>query len=382
MAPEGGAPAPQARTVPALSFLAVIQTAARTCGVTRLADITGLDRIGFPVWQAVRPAGRALSVHQGKGATPLDAQIGALCEAVESDCAERVPVDGPHCAHAELPPGACEADVTDFLDRRDITDDATQPIGWCLARDLVSGAEQLLPHAVVSLDYTIAELGPFDRSSTGLAVGTSEDEALHAALLEVIERDAVGEWERSGAAARMATSVPLDSIALPWLDRWQDRLAACRTSLAVHAPPAVVDAPVLVCTLDGPAEFGGERRSAMGSAAHPDPEVALFRAFAEAVQSRLTLIAGVRDDIMPGHYRTQSGRGPLVPPTPRGFPCRRWSEIRSGPASLQLLIHALAERGYRRIVAKRLGEDLAGVHVAKVFVPGLGSAHRTRRRPR
>ena len=228
----------------------------------------------------------------------------------------------------------------------------------------------------------MAELGPFDRASTGLAVGTSEEEALHAALLEAIERDAVGEWERSGAAARMATALPLDSIALPWLDHWRDRLASCRTSLAVHAPPAVIDVPVLVCTLDGPAEFGGERRAAMGSAAHPDPAVALFRAFAEAVQSRLTLIAGVRDDILPSHYRVQGGCGPLVPPAPRGFPCRHWSEIQPGPTSLYRLVRALTERGYSEIVAKRLGEDLAGIHVAKLFVPGLGSAHRTRRRPR
>ncbi len=381
MVPQAAAPAIPARAVPAESFLTIAQAAAHACGVTRLADITGLDRIGFPVWQAVRPAGRALSVHQGKGPTALDAKIGALCEAIESDCAERVPADGPYCAHADLPPGARASDLTDFLHRRDEPAGATQPVGWCVAHDLVCGAEQFLPHAIVSLDFT-TELGPFDRSSTGLSVGTSEEEALHAALLEVVERDAVGVWERSGAAARMATAVPLDSIALPWLDHWRDRLAACRTSLAIHAPPAVIGVPVLTCTLSGPAEFGRERRSAIGSAAHPDPDVALFRALAEAIQSRLTLIAGVRDDILPGHYDAQIGLGPHVPPTPAGFSCRLWREIAPGPASLEALVDALVGRGYRRILAKRLGEALTGLHVFKLFVPGLGSAHRTRRLPR
>ena len=65
MAPMAAALAPQARAVPAESFLATIQAAARACGVTRLADITGLDRIGFPVWQAVRPAGRAFNLAAG-----------------------------------------------------------------------------------------------------------------------------------------------------------------------------------------------------------------------------------------------------------------------------------------------------------------------------
>lgn len=378
MDPEAAAPAPQARAVQARKFLGIVQRAAQACGVTRLADITGLDRIGLPVWQAVRPAGRALSVHQGKGATALDARIGALCEAIESDCAERAAMDGPHCRHADLPPGSCAPDLGDYLHRRDLVEAAALPVGWCVARDLVSGGEQFIPHAVVSLDYT-AELGPFDRSSSGLAVGTSEEEALHSALLEAIERDAVGEWERSGTAARMAATVPIETIALPWLENWRERLAACGTSLVVHAPVAVVGVPVLVCTLSGPAEFGGGRRSAMGSAAHADPATALFRAFAEAVQSRLTLIAGVRDDIVPGHYRLQPGCGPAVPPAPAGYPCRSWQEVRPGPASLRHLIEALVERGYSRIVAKRIGEELAGLHVAKLFVPGLGSSHRTRR---
>src|SRR3546814_15588111 len=76
LGPEDGS-----RLVPVAPFLKTALAAAELCGVTRLADITRLDRLGLPVWQAVRPAGRALSVHQGKGASPLAARIGALCEA-------------------------------------------------------------------------------------------------------------------------------------------------------------------------------------------------------------------------------------------------------------------------------------------------------------
>mgnify|MGYP006149433749 FL=1 len=42
--------------------LARIAPAARALGVTRLADVTGLDRIGIPVFQAVRPLSLSLSV--------------------------------------------------------------------------------------------------------------------------------------------------------------------------------------------------------------------------------------------------------------------------------------------------------------------------------
>ncbi|MEV6575650.1 hypothetical protein [Streptomyces sp. NPDC051577] len=44
-------------------------------GVTRVADLTGLDCIGLPVWTAIRPASLTLSTSQGKGATALLAML-------------------------------------------------------------------------------------------------------------------------------------------------------------------------------------------------------------------------------------------------------------------------------------------------------------------
>ncbi len=44
-------------------------------GITRLADITGLDRIGLPVYMSVRPNAKTLSVSQGKGITHSLAKI-------------------------------------------------------------------------------------------------------------------------------------------------------------------------------------------------------------------------------------------------------------------------------------------------------------------
>src|SRR5262245_3363449 len=52
-------------------------------GITRLADVTGLDSIGIPVFCAIRPRGRLLQVSNGKGLRPIDARVSALMEAVE-----------------------------------------------------------------------------------------------------------------------------------------------------------------------------------------------------------------------------------------------------------------------------------------------------------
>jgi len=52
-------------------------------GITRLGNITGLDRIGIPVAVAVRPNSRSVSVSQGKGLELAQAMASALMEACE-----------------------------------------------------------------------------------------------------------------------------------------------------------------------------------------------------------------------------------------------------------------------------------------------------------
>src|SRR5215475_8652615 len=59
-------------------------------GITRVANVTGLDRIGIPVWLCVRPNSRCLSVSQGKGLTAELAQVAAVMESIEMYHAERV----------------------------------------------------------------------------------------------------------------------------------------------------------------------------------------------------------------------------------------------------------------------------------------------------
>ena len=59
-------------------------------GITRLGNITGLDRIGIPVAMAVRPNSRSVSVSQGKGLDLPQAMASALMEACEGFHAEEI----------------------------------------------------------------------------------------------------------------------------------------------------------------------------------------------------------------------------------------------------------------------------------------------------
>src|SRR5690606_17586632 len=58
-------------------------------GITRVGDLTGLDRVGIPVWFAARPNSRGLSVSQGNGMTHEQARISAVMEGIEGAIAEQ-----------------------------------------------------------------------------------------------------------------------------------------------------------------------------------------------------------------------------------------------------------------------------------------------------
>lgn len=363
----------------AATFLERALAAAARCGVTRVADVTGLDRLGLPVWQAVRPAGRSLSVHQGKGASADAARIGALCEAMEAHWAEFVVADGPVCELADLPHGARAPELGDYCGNRDKLPQSAEPIEWCLAKDLMSGKPCYLPHALVSLDYTKGLPSFFERTSGGLGAGAAEPDAMQTALLEVIERDAVGEWQRRDPARRRATSIDLDTIPYAWFRAWRTRFASLDMELHAFRVRSIVGLPILMCVIGGLEEFGPAYRRFSGTAAHGDPEVALFKALAEAIQSRLTLIAGVRDDIMPSYYarpRPKPAEGDASPGR------QAWDQIEPMACRLDRIAERLAELGYAQIAVKRLDDGLDGVAVAKAFVPGLGSLTRRRRVPR
>ena len=64
------------RSVSPETTFARIQPLLDTYCITRLADITGLDSLGVPVYVAVRPRGRLLQASQGKGARAIDAKLG------------------------------------------------------------------------------------------------------------------------------------------------------------------------------------------------------------------------------------------------------------------------------------------------------------------
>jgi ribosomal protein S12 methylthiotransferase accessory factor len=282
------------RAETAASLLARLTSALAAAGITRVAELTHLDRIGMPVFQAIRPMSRALSVHQGKGATTADARTSAIMEGIESCAAETVVPNGPVAAFSELPPPERARALASYgWARAPLDGFESRPCRWHAGVRIADGRRCYLPFDLVTQDYAADPDTPFVRSSNGTAAGASADDAITAAAFELVEREAQARWLVAGMVGQASFCVDQQTIEADWFGRLRAHLAAIGTTLTVYALTGPGGLPVVICRIDEP----GRAPSAAGAACRRDPDDALLRAFGEAAQSRLTLISGARDDI-------------------------------------------------------------------------------------
>jgi ribosomal protein S12 methylthiotransferase accessory factor len=342
-------------------------------GITRVADVTRLDVLGIPVWQAVRPASRNLSVSQGKGLTDANAWVSAVMESLELWHAE----DMDHVPQVVQPLRAMRrgnpVPVRGLKWRRDalLLEDA--PLAWLRATSLATGREGWLPRAMVEVDYRFPDrFAPafFHVTSNGLASGNTREEALVHALCEVVERH--GLWLAS-RDRRRAVALDPASIEAPPLRALLDRVAQAGMRLALHDLTWEAGLAVVRCDLVAP-DLPTTWR---GCGCHLDPDVAIARAITEAAQSRLTYIAGARDDLTQFADEAQASRhfARFVAPR-RGRRAARLPRRHVGTieGDLQVVLDRLARTGHEPWAVDLTRADV-GVPVVVVHVPHLHEAH-------
>lgn len=360
----------------AAATLAWVRPYLAECGITRLANVTGLDRIGIPVWMCIRPNGRSLSVSQGKGQTPELAQASAVMESVETFHSEHArPPDlvAPYRSARRRHDVVNPAILTPGVRWRAYRDD--RDLCWARGTDLATGEPVLLPHLRVTFDWSRPhpDGGLFQVTSTGVASGNAMAEALCHALYEVIERDADWRWNRRADAARDASEIDPATIDSPHLRLLLDRLARAEVSIRMWDITSGVGVPAFASTIHDAGPLGRLGPFA-GFGCHLSPEIALSRAITEAVQSRLTYIAGSRDDMYPGHYV------PRLPPADDGSapaPPRRFDPY-AGPGlgatfdeDLDIVRRRLEDAGFPRVISFDYTRPDIGIPVVLVVVPGM-----------
>ena len=345
--------------------------AAKRAGITRIAELTGLDTLGIPVFAAIRPMGRSLSTQQGKGLTREAARVSALMESLETWTAEQVrpALRGSYRALAK------RRRVVDVrrLPRPRGRLDLDARWDWVEGVELVSGEPILVPAEAVTLDTTFRKPPVFDVSSNGLASGNVLVEAIVHGLCEVIERDAEAAWRRGGGERRLV----LDSLP----DRaLVDTIVASGARVIVWDLESRVGLCAIGCAIvEDPREPAWRALGVyQGFGAHADPAIAIARALTEAAQTRVTYIAGGRDDFFPADYARATDRELLAEmwaSLPDGDPVM-FDELPSYPArslgdELEQLIALVRAAGFDEVIAVDLTHPSLRVPVAKVIVPGL-----------
>ncbi|HEX8822900.1 MAG TPA: YcaO-like family protein [Archangium sp.] len=193
------------RLVPPEATVARVQGLLPIMGITRVANVTGLDTIGIPVVMVIRPNARSLSVSQGKGGELASARASGLMEAIELYHAEHITHPLKLATFNELRFTHRMVDVTALPALSISQFHGHFRTLWIEGRSLFDEGSTWVPYELVHMDYTLplpSGSGSFLMSSSGLASGNHPLEAVNHALCELIERDATTLFRLSGEQAR------------------------------------------------------------------------------------------------------------------------------------------------------------------------------------
>ncbi len=365
------------------ALLERLQPLMKRAGITRVANITGLDDVGIPVVIVTRPGSRSLSVSQGKGITLVDAKISGIMESLEQFFAERIHLPLALATLAELREKRRVVEVN-RLARTTTSFDEDTRILWATALDFETGIEVAVPFELVHLDLTIPlpeGSGCFVLGSNGLASGFTRDQAVAHGVWEVIERDAMALFYERSPSRQASRRVALASIGDPCCRSLVAQLEKAGLAVAVWDVTTEMGIASFLCSI-GERELDPLRRVglARGSGCHPDRRIALRRAITEAAQSRLTRIAGSRDDMQISDVDSirsveaiERHRAHIAQEVSASwaFDDVPSTECGSTAAALDFTLQRLREVGFAEVLTVELSQPSDPIFVVRSIIPGL-----------
>lgn len=367
------------RAIPPERTIENVEGKLRMAGVTRIAEITHLDRLGIPVYSAIRPraAQGAVSIYAGKGATKSQAKASAMMEAFERYSAE-INEEDPQMFETGIYGDLEEAinPETLILPQQSYNLDETK-LDWVKAVEITDDEEYLVPVNAIYHPY-ISQGGSmlFKSNTNGLASGNRIEEAVYHGITEVIERDAWSIFESKkkskGELACDGTENPLikgmihkfhqSEIDVKLLDLTAD---VDITTIAAVADDVVLKDPALL---------------SLGVGTHLNPEVAVIRALTEVAQSRATQIHGTREDTNRADFMRKAGYERMKRINKHWFgDSHKLIDIstlkdKSMPTfkeDIETCLKILKKNGFKRVYYTDLTRRDIEIPVARVVIPGM-----------
>jgi ribosomal protein S12 methylthiotransferase accessory factor len=352
-------------------------------------------------------------VSGGKGVTPIQAKVSALCEALERYsalyCGDEDTRRGtysdmqPHAIH----PNDCMGFSPEQFERRQEWNttramgsrcelvpnpfDTHREIDWSPLWSLTDAEYRYLPTAYCYYGHPEFTNGRWCHpDSNGTAAGNTREEAILQGFMELVERDAVALWWYNRLKRR---AVNIDSFQLPYLSALQEYYADLQRELWVLDITSDLNIATFACISqrrDRPVED-----IILGFGAHFDPNIALLRAVTEVNQFLPSVSMSNPDgstrylfgDALARHWWTTAtiGANDYLLPDPAQPPAQR-SDF-ANPSSDDLLrdvqtcIEICRQQRLDLLFLDQTRPDI-GLSVVKVVVPQLCHFWRRLGKPR
>ncbi|HEY1573739.1 MAG TPA: TOMM precursor leader peptide-binding protein [Pseudonocardiaceae bacterium] len=330
----------------------------------------------------------------GKGTTAIQAEVGALCEAVERYSGswhgdeERVRGSLRSLGEDAVHPNACQlVDPRQYAHRAEwnAAHGPFQAVGapfdedaetdWTPVWSLTHGRHRLLPTGLLYFGAPVPAGTPaLLADSNGNAAGAGLADAVLQGIFEVVERDAVALWWYNRGRV---PGVDLAAFADPWVDELRTVYTGLGRDVWVLDVTADLGVPTMAALsrrVGAPAED-----IMFGFGAHLDPAIALRRALSELNQLLPAVGSGgeyrcTDPDALRWWRHATTANQPYLLPDPAG-PLLGPSAYRPAPcddigAEVDLLRRRLAERDMDLLVLDQTRPDI-GLPVVKVIVPGM-----------
>ena len=353
-------------------------------GITRVANVTGLDRVGIPVVMVCRPNSRSIAVSQGKGMTLEAAKASGLMEAVESWHAERIELPLKLGSYADLSANHRFVDIERLPALRGSRYQPGLPLLWIEGVNLLDEIHHWLPYEIVHTYYAHpapAGSGCFVQSSNGLASGNHYLEAVSHAICECVERDASSLWHQQGQSLRDATKLNPDSIDDNCCRQLLAQLNTAGLAVTMWNTTSNTGVPAFECVVLDKREIAVH--PGQGAGCHPSKSVALVRAITEAAQVRTTYIAGSRDDLTHAEFapaeleqNNQAFRDLVGNNAGEvDFGALQGREFDSLDEDIDWLLNQLRAVGIEQVLCVDLSKPDLDIPVVRVVIPGLEGPH-------
>jgi len=282
----------------------------KIAGITRITEITHLDRIGLPVFSAIRPTSQdgAISIYGGKGISSEHAKASAMMEGFERYSAEKQDENLVTGTVSEISSKGNTIDIESLNLPKDFKKENIELLNleWNICHDLISGDDYYVPSNAIYHPYVLEDnscQSLFKSNTNGLASGNSLEEAILHGMFEVIERDA---WSIFELTHKNYKQIDLDSIESETVNDALSKFSENDIKIKLMDFTADVNIPTIAASADDTL-LKDAGLLTLGIGTHLDPEVAVLRALTEVAQSRATQIHGAREDTVRADFARTAG---------------------------------------------------------------------------